>query len=128
MIPTKRYLSSKLPKFKIKIYLDNNNFAIILKKQYNNEIIGRLDLENIAEGIYETHFNVLDAYHNKGVGIYLISIAAELALFNQIKVVSSLTPSDKAVRLWKSSRLKKHYIVSKKDNRFLIKSKKKIKW
>jgi adenosine deaminase len=78
------------------------------------------------DNVWETHFPgaLPMSERGKGYGIYLYSYAADLASINQFKLRSSYGPSTSAERCWKSSRLKKHYIITKRSDTYWIKPRK----
>lgn len=68
--------------------------------------------ERTGAHFYETHSFIDEEYRGKGLGIKLYDRAIREGMKRLGDVRSSLTPSDDAIRTWKSKRLnKKHKIV-----------------
>jgi len=89
--------------------------------------IGRIKLARDYNNIFLTHSSLDRKYHNKGLGVYLYSIAADLASINQIRLHSTTHPSDAAKRVWKSKRFRKYYTVTKRKLYFSVRPKKTLK-
>lgn len=69
---------------------------------------------------FETHSGISHRYHNKKVGIFLYSLAADYCIKNKFLLYSSMCPSNSAARVWKSKTLGAYYKVVKHSRRWQI--------
>lgn len=82
--------------------------------------IGRLKICQIGE-IFESHSNIYNnSFLNKGLGLYLYSLGADWCHRRGLPLHSSTSPSNYAIRVWKSKRLRKVYRVFRAKNRWCM--------
>ena len=133
----KRDNNNQVPQLEVKIRCDFVSshqsvyislYKITNRRTLNKKRIGVLRLDHIRGNTWETHFpgSIPMSERNKGYGIYMYSLAADLASFNQWTLRSSNLRSISANRCWRSNRLRKYYDVKKRRGFYYIKPKKTI--
>lgn len=106
------YVSNVLPKDQTQTY------RIELRTSFDNEMIGYVDVAQTVFGFWETHAYLDSPYRGNGLGtlMYAKAIDTMLKLDNDIR--SSATPSSNAEGVWRSKRLREHFIIKRKAGRF----------
>lgn len=81
----------------------------------------RIALDDLHKNIGFTHSYLQKKYRRQGLGLYMYSLAADIAESYGIKLYSSGQSSEDALRVWNSKSLRKKYNVRKvsKNNKII---------
>ncbi len=110
------YYGAKYPAskslFKDSLELEEIELKFYLRE--NGQRLGDLSICLLNGKKYETHSFSKKKYHNKGLGLFMYSTAADWCRANNINLYSSGwdVQSDKAHQLWESKRLRKKYKIT----------------
>ncbi len=110
--------------------LDDESMDMIMVYQIqlfidHDYMIGEYFLVPIDDnGTYETHADITQAYRGQGLGILMYAKVFDFALRKGFKLVSSNKPSVDAIKTWKSKRLNDLFSIKKKNDRFVLLSRK----
>lgn len=116
-------MSNSIPKirapkgFSFKVKKVNQRYTSITLYSANREI-GHVNLIKVREGYYETHSDLNDEYHRKGLGALMYARAIQHALEKGWGVRSSGSSSEEAQRVWRGKTVRKYFSIKlkKKDN------------
>lgn len=82
--------------------------------------MGYVNIVRTLPGDFETHSWLDPTLRGKGLGVKAYGRAIEYCLKHGHSIKSSNNPSDEAVRVWQSKRLREKYRIHKRGNRFCV--------
>lgn len=94
-------------------------FNFYVRLYHNDNSIGAVELlsqerydyynDRVVDIYHETHSNLDEKYHGKGLGALMYTYAINWALKRGLNVQSSGSSSDEAIRVWRGKTLKKYF-------------------
>jgi len=114
-------MSKSIPKirapkgFTFRVKKVNQRFtSVTLLKTMANKEIGHVNLIRVREGYYETHSDLDDEFHGKGLGALMYARAIQHALEKGWRVQSSGSSSSEAQRVWRGKTIRKYFSIKLK--------------
>lgn len=112
-----RIVAPKGYTFKVKKYSQYMT-RVTLHLSKTKQQIGYVSLVRVRPGYYETHSDLDNSYHNKGLGALLYARAIKHALEKKWRVQSSGSSSVMARRVWEGKSLRKYFTIKAKRNQY----------
>ena len=99
--------------FRVKRVSDRLTTVSLTRTMSSNEI-GHVNLIRVREGYYETHSDLNDEFHGKGLGALMYARAIQHALEKGWRVQSSGSSSSDAQRVWRGKTIRKYFSIKLK--------------
>lgn len=114
-------MSNSIPKirapkgFSFRVKKVNQRYtSVSLHTTMPNREIGHVSLIKVREGYYETHSDLNEDFHGKGLGALMYARAIQHALEKGWGVRSSGSSSSDAQRVWRGKTIRKYFAIKLK--------------
>ncbi len=112
----KKKAKKKTPTTRVsRISKTNGGFRVLL-----SDSLGYVNVVKTMHGFWETHSWIDPKIRGRGFGIQVYSKAIAYCLKRGYTLKSSWEPSNDAIRVWQSKRLRTKYRIHKRGNRFCV--------